>query len=160
MCSLLNLSRIVELIFPKNRIIAVVTKSIYRIRPFLEVLALRIQPRCSNTHNCLSLTLERWWNTEVSFNIQSLALPCNNIVMYRSLLFCLIDPEPGSVGVQYTYFSLLTYTNFCWWHFALLLQQLKLVSDSWSERYVKMDGRTDRYDGWNSYLDSYLVMKT
>ena len=38
-----------------------------------EVPASWVQPRCANAHSCLGLTLGRWWNTKVSFNIHCLA---------------------------------------------------------------------------------------
>ena len=53
--------------------------------------ASRVHPRCDNAHNCLGPTLERWWNTEVSFNIQSSASPH------------LMDPS-GLKVTQTTYF--------------------------------------------------------
>ena len=31
--------------------------------------------RCADSHNCLRLTLGRWWNTEVRFNMHSLGSP-------------------------------------------------------------------------------------
>ena len=76
-----------------------------------------MHPRCANAHNCLGLTLGRWWNT-VSFDIHSSASPC------------LIDLRDLRV-IQYSYYLLHLNTY-----------QATFISNILHTRIVGQDART------------------
>ena len=44
----------------------------------------RVHAKCANVHNCLGPTLERWCNTELSFDIRSLALHRLCVIIYKA----------------------------------------------------------------------------